>query len=85
MQKLEATAHVKEFLDGLWGEEDKNLTTDIEDGAVNITVVNTVGKKLPITGSNLTLLMLAGGIAIMAGSYIYLVKRKKGANADSTK
>ena len=85
LQKLEATAHVKEFLDGLWGEEDKNLTTDIEDGAVNITVVNTVGKKLPITGSNLTLLMLAGGIAIMAGSYIYLVKRKKGANADSTK
>lgn len=74
LQTLEATAHIKQFLDGVNKEDDMVLTTDVVDGSANITVVNQVGKKLPITGSNATIIMLcAGSIMILGG----LATRKK--------
>lgn len=79
LQKLDATAHIKEFYDGAFSEKDIALDTNEDEGAANITVVNQVGSKLPITGSNGTVIMLAAGVAIMAvaGGYAYS-KRKKG-------
>ena len=71
---LEATAHVKTFFSGMFNEEDSNLETNIEDGSANLVVVNKVGSKLPVTGSNVTVIMLALGVVLMAGA---LATRKK--------
>ena len=81
LQKLEATAHVKEFLNGAYKESDTNLKTDVTDGSANITVVNYVGTKLPITGSNLTMICLAAGTSIVI-SALALDKKRKKANKD---
>ena len=81
LQKLEATAHVKEFLNGAYKESDTNLKTDVTDGSDNITVVNYVGTKLPITGSNLTMICLAAG-TITVVSALALDKKRKKANKD---
>lgn len=76
LQKLEATAHVKEFLNGAYKESDTNLKTDVTDGSANITVVNYVGTKLPITGSNLTMICLGAGTITVFGALALNEKRK---------
>lgn len=76
LQKLEATAHVKEFLNGAYKESDTDLKTDVTDGSANITVVNYVGTKLPITGSNLTMICLAAGTITVVGALALDKKRK---------
>lgn len=76
LQKLEATAHIKEFLDGKYKESDTDLKTDVTDGSANITVVNYVGTKLPITGSNLTMICLAAGTITVVGALALNEKRK---------
>ena len=81
LQKLEATAHIKEFLDGKYKESDTDLKTDVTDGSANITVVNYVGTKLPITGSNLTMICLGAGTITVVGA-LALDKKRKKANKD---
>ena len=81
LQKLEATAHVKEFLDGKYKESDTTLTTDVAKGSANITVVNYVGTKLPITGSSLTMICLGAG-PITVVSALALDKKRKNENKD---
>lgn len=76
LQKLEATAHVKEFLNGAYKESDTDLKTDVTDGSANITVVNYVGTKLPITGSNLTMICLGAGTITVVGALALDKKRK---------
>lgn len=76
LQKLETTAHVKEFLNGAYKESDTTLTTDVEKGSANITVVNYVGTKLPITGSNLTMICLGAGTITVVGALALNEKRK---------
>lgn len=76
LKTLEATAHVKEFLDGAYKESDTNLKTDVTDGSANITVVNYVGTKLPITGSSLTLICLGAGTITVVGALALNEKRK---------
>lgn len=75
LQSLSATAHIKQFLDGAGKEDDLNLITDVADGSANITIVNTVGKKLPITGSNATVIMLGAGMILMTG--VIATKKRK--------
>ena len=77
LQKLEATAHVKEFLNGAYKESDTNLKTDVTDGSANITVVNYVGTKLPITGSNMTMICLGAGTITVVGALALNEKKKK--------
>ena len=81
LQKLEATAHVKEFLNGAYKESDTTLTTDVSKGSANITVVNYVGTKLPITGSNLTMICLGAGTITVVGA-LALDKKRKNENKD---
>lgn len=76
LKTLEATAHVKEFLNGAYKESDTNLKTDVTDGSANITVVNYVGTKLPITGSNLTMICLGAGTITVVGALALDKKRK---------
>ena len=71
---LAASAHVKTFLNGVYSEEDTTLVTEAETGKINITVINTVGSKLPVTGSVATIIMLAAGAGLVM---FYLSGKKK--------
>ena len=42
------------------------MTTNVEEGTANITIVNQVGKKLPITGTSTVVIMLGAGVALMS-------------------
>lgn len=81
LKTLEATAHVKEFLNGAYKESDTNLKTNVADGSANITVVNYVGTKLPITGSSLTMICLGAGTITVVGA-LALDKKRKNENKD---
>lgn len=74
LQKLEASAHFKEFYSGAYSEYGNDLITDIETGTANIKVVNKVGSKLPASGSALTLILVGAGTAVMV---TVLIKRRK--------
>ena len=83
LQKLEADAHIKTFLEGAYKESDVELITDENDGAANITVINTVGKKLPVTGSVRMLLMLGAGTVLVG--YALARSRKEKTDTDEVR
>jgi len=62
-------AHIKTFLEGVYEEDDVVLETNMETGKINITVINAVGKKLPVTGSVLTPIILAAGAGLLGYSF----------------
>lgn len=74
LQNLEATAKIKSFYSGIFNNDNLTLTTDVENGSANLTVVNKVGTKLPVTGSAATTLLIALGAGLMSYS---LSKKKK--------
>lgn len=78
---LEATATVKTFYGGLEKTENLVLEANAEEGAANITVINEVGSKLPITGSNWTLIILGAGVA-MGTVGLAVSKGKKKQNSE---
>ena len=75
LKNLTATAHIKEFYDGAYKESDSTLTTNVDQGSMDLTVINEVGAKLPVTGSSAMLLMLGAGLALCGGAVV--VSRKK--------
>lgn len=74
---LEATACVKDFWDGILHDNTITLGTDVNEGSMNLTVVNKVGSKLPITGSAATLGFIGLGSVLMAGSLVLSRKKEK--------
>lgn len=80
LQKLEADAHIKTFLEGAYKESDVELITDANDGAANITVINRIGKKLPVTGSVRMLLMLGAGTVLVGCALVRSRKEKTDTN-----
>lgn len=77
LKDLEYEVYIKKFLDGLFDENTSTLEKDVDDGAGNLVVVNHAGKKLPITGSSATIIILAVGVTSMLGAVIYNRKNKK--------
>ena len=77
LQRLDATAGFKEFWAGAFNKEELTLDTDVNEGSLNVTVVNKVGSKLPVTGSAATLTMIGIGTALMAGSFVASKKKNK--------
>lgn len=75
LQKLEATASIESFFNGLTHKDDQTLTTDVENGSMNLTVVNQVGMKLPVTGTHAVLIMVLAGAGLMA--FVVISNRKK--------
>lgn len=73
LKTLDATAHIKTFLSGAYSDEDITLVTDLQKGAVYLTVVNAVGSKLPVTGSAMMLIILGAGVALV----VFSLSRKK--------
>ena len=77
LQRLDVSAHIESFYDGLAQEEDQNLETDVENGSANLTVINNVGKKLPVTGTHTVLLLFIAGAGLMTVTVIKSRKRKE--------
>lgn len=73
---LKMTADIRQFLDGVMKQDEKELETNSGTGAGNLTVVNKVGSKLPITGSSMTIIMLGTGCVLMVTAGV-INRRKK--------
>ncbi len=63
--QLSATAKIKDFVLGQARERVVNLETDQMEGSFQVSVVNTTGKKLPVTGNMLMPVFLIAGIGCM--------------------
>lgn len=78
LEHFTSSALLKEFLDLEWHTEDCILETDIEDGSVNLTIINTVLKQLPTTGVDSSLMIFGIGITLATlSSVIVIVLSKK--------
>lgn len=68
LKNLSYSVYVKRFFGGLFHENTESLETDITEGAGNLTVINQVGAKLPVTGSHgmLVLLFMGCGIILLS-------------------
>lgn len=75
VMQLSATAHIKTFLDGIYKEKDSALEVDSDQGIMNLSVVNEVGKKLPVTGSSAMLLLGVSGVLLMVAACARGLKR----------
>ena len=73
---LDATAGIKDFWNGILNNNTITLATDVVDGSMNLTVINKVGSKLPVTGSAATVGLIGLGSALMAGSLVVSKKKK---------
>lgn len=63
--KLAATANIRTFTMGAYTDKEVVLDVNQEAGSMNLSVVNMVGMKLPITGSQMMLLLAATGVVLM--------------------
>lgn len=73
---LSATAQIKKFILGSYTENTTDLVTDVNEGNANLTVINDVGTKLPVSGSKATLILMIAGTTLMATSIIVIKKQK---------
>ena len=69
---------MKEFLNGDFEERNIELVTDSESGSANLNVINTVGKKLPVTGSSAMLLLVGAGSLLLSGFTVCLHRKYGG-------
>ena len=76
VSNLSATAYTKMYLNESYYEKEIELTVDQERGSMNLSIVNDIGKKLPITGSYAMPVILAAGASMVVAS----LKTKKKEN-----
>lgn len=62
---LLATAQIKMFTFGKYSEEVLELEVDQEEGSMKLSVINEVGKTLPVTGSYGMPVFIAAGVVFM--------------------
>lgn len=65
LRELKVTAYIEDFYNGVTQKEDTVLEADEQSVKANLTVINRVGKKLPVTGTYGIVLMFAAGISLM--------------------
>ena len=76
LETLSANCEIKLFLNGLLNSGSKALQTDVQTGSIQLKIVNQTGSKLPVTGSSMTLILLAGGSLLMIAGLYNLRKQK---------
>ena len=76
LETLSANCEIKQFLNGLLNSGSKALQTDVQTGSIQLKIVNQTGSKLPVTGSSMTLILLAGGSLLMIAGLYHLRKQK---------
>ena len=64
LREFKAKATIKSFWEGMFSSQQTMLETDADTGKVNITVINKVGKKLPVTGSAMTGIVIGFGACV---------------------
>lgn len=65
LKELNATAKIESFYSGITKKEEQTLQTNVEKGSMNLTVINQVGSKLPVTGTPVVLIMVLTGSILM--------------------
>ncbi|MCC2254549.1 SpaH/EbpB family LPXTG-anchored major pilin [Ruminococcus sp. CLA-AA-H200] len=81
LQSMSANASIISFYDGAYSTDNVQLNTDLAAGSADIQIVNEVGTRLPITGSNAMLIMLGAGVVLVGGA-AFVYKRHKKATED---
>lgn len=76
LKELTATAKIESFYSGIMKKEDQTLQTNVENGAMNLTVINQVGSKLPVTGTPVVLILVLTGSILMTVA-VLSSKRKR--------
>lgn len=76
LKTLSANCEIKQFLNGLLNSGSKALQTDVQTGSIQLKIVNQTGSKLPVTGSSMALILLAGGSLLMIAGLYNLRKQK---------
>lgn len=76
LKNLNVTAKVDSFYTGIMHSEEKELKTNAEEGTINLTVINQVGSKLPVTGTPVVLIMVLSGSILMTVA-VLSSKRKR--------
>lgn len=66
--ELAANAKIKTFVLGSYTDKNSSLEVNQEQGSINLAVVNQVGLKLPVTGSQLMVFLVGVGILLMSMS-----------------
>lgn len=66
--ELAASAKIRTFVLGSYTDKISDLVIDQEEGSMHLAVVNQVGMKLPITGSQAMLFLVVAGVFLMAVS-----------------
>ena len=76
LKNLKVTAKVDSFYSGIMHSEEKELKTNAAEGTINLTVINQVGSKLPVTGTPVVLIMVLSGSILMTVA-VLSSKRKR--------
>lgn len=76
LKNLNVTAKVDSFYSGIMHSEEKELKTNAAEGTINLTVINQVGSKLPVTGTPVVLIMVLSGSILMTVA-VLSSKRKR--------
>ena len=66
---LSAVAKTKVYVNGEYREKEVSLEVDQERGSLNLSVVNDIGKKLPITGSYVVPVLMGIGVTMVLVSF----------------
>ena len=74
---LSATAQTKVYVNGSYHEKELDLTVDQQRGSMNLSVVNDIGKKLPITGSYAMPVILTVGTSMLFASFKFKKKENE--------
>ena len=78
LKSLKYSAYIKQFLSGTYTEKNNTLETDVAEGSGNLTVINQVGTKLPVTGSSAMIVLLTLGAGVMLIAKMIPTEKKKG-------
>lgn len=76
LKELNATAKIESFYSGITKKEEQTLQTNVGEGAMNLTVINQVGSKLPVTGTPVVLILVLSGSILMTVA-VLSSKRKR--------
>ena len=74
LKNLNVTAKVDSFYSGIMHSEEKELKTNAKEGTINLTVINQVGSKLPVTGTPVVMIMVLSGSILMT---VAVLSRKR--------
>lgn len=77
LKAFDATANIKTFYSGIFNTEKQVLETEADTGTANLTVINEVGMKLPVTGTSTALILVILGGAVMAFALVKIKKQRR--------